>query len=93
MVSFDLDALASPPMLGAALVLIALNVGLALWVGLDARKRGGDGPVWAVGALVGGLAGVALYLLWRFFTRAPAEILANPALRAAAERVARSRRS
>jgi len=38
---------------------------LAVWVGRDAARRGDNAAVWAVGTLVGGLLGFALYLAMR----------------------------
>ena len=38
---------------------------LAVWVGRDAARRGDNAAVWAVGTLVGGLLGFALYLVRR----------------------------
>ena len=38
---------------------------LAVWVGRDAARRGDNAAVWAVGTLVGGLLGFALYLVMR----------------------------
>lgn len=49
----------------AIFLIPAINVALALWVGLDARRRGDNGPVWAVGVLITSLLGLILYLLWR----------------------------
>ncbi len=38
---------------------------LAVWVGRDAARRSDNAAVWAVGTLVGGILGLALYLVLR----------------------------
>lgn len=62
-----------------------LNLALALWVGRDARRRGDNGPVWAVGVLVTSILGLVLYLLWRRMTQDAERALEHPAIRGVAE--------
>ena len=38
---------------------------LVVWVGRDAARRSDNAAAWAVGTLVGGILGLALYLVLR----------------------------
>ena len=47
------------------LFFIALQIGLAIWVGTNAQKRGTNGLLWGIVVLFTGLLGLILYLILR----------------------------
>ncbi len=46
-----------------AIIVLAINIGIAVWVYRDAEKNGMDAVIWLLIVLVGGCAGVIVYLL------------------------------